>query len=527
MPARPLSLVLLVLMMPAGCAVPPPAGPTSYPVDFAPPAEAPSRTPMGALVFVIDGVNADIFNEMLHAGELPNLKRYIVDRGLYCPRTIANIPSITLVNLTAIATGAFPGRSTIVGNHWFDRDRLMWRDYATIAQKNAVDGDHAQPLIYQYLPDDEMSVSIFFQPHRGASKFFENWTSAGPAFFFGWYGYVDRLSLYRLGEMMDLARQRGQFPRLVMTYQLWPDFAAYGHGTSHEVYRHAIRHADLQVGRICEKLAEANLLDRMVLAFVSDHSHSDIHTHWVLEDALAKEGFVPARRRLHEADSPSARARYYDDHDLVVAISGDRGAGVYLRAKAEDGSPLPWSAKPSPNRLAKLGQWLLKQPAVDVVAWNDATGRTIAANTRGRILLAPDPAGGTIRLSTPAGDDPFGYGLAEANLPPQQWLERTIHSDYPDLPVQLPPLLHAGVRAADLYVFARPGFDFRTEHSGGHGGVRAREDMLVPMGFAGPGVPNGITLPQARSVDLTPTILQLLGVAPPSNIDGRSLLADH
>lgn len=514
-------LSLLVLL--PGCAVPPPHGQANYPADFTPPDQAHRRTPMGAMVFIIDGLNGAIFDEMLHAGQLPNLKAHIVDRGLYCPRTVANIPSITLVNLTAIATGTFPGTTGIVGNQWFDRNKHLLRDYATIVQKNAVDDDHDQPLIYQYLPDSDMTVSIFYQPHRGASKFFENALSAGPAFFFGWYGYVDRLSVYRLGEMMDLARSRGQFPRLVMLYQLWPDFAAYDHGTSDEIYRRAIAHADHQVGRICRRLAEADLLDKMVLAFVSDHSHSDVHTHWPLADVLAKRDLAPATRRLHERTPPPSRADYYDDHRLVLTVSGDRSAGIYLRARAADGSAKPWSQRPDPARLAKLGDWLLEFPAVDVVAWRDEAGRTHVANALGRITLEPNPANGTIRLHTSAGDDPFGYGLREANLTPQQWLTRTVRSDYPDLPVQLPSLLAAGNRAPDLYVFARPGFDFRTEHHGGHGGLRAWEDMIVPMGLAGPGVPHR-RIDCARSVDLAPTILQLLGQTPPTDIDGRSLL---
>nr|MDP9122858.1 sulfatase-like hydrolase/transferase [Acidobacteriota bacterium] len=50
--------------------------------------------------------------------------------------------------------------------------------------------------------------------------------------------------------------------------------------------------------------------------------------------------------------------------------------------------------------------------------------------------------------------------------------------------------------------------------------------LHVPLGFAGPGLlPAGPRVPQAvELLDVTPTILDLLGVAPPDRLDGRSLV---
>jgi len=78
-------------------------------------------------------------------------------------------------------------------------------------------------------------------------------------------------------------------------------------------------------------------------------------------------------------------------------------------------------------------------------------------------------------------------------------------------------------RAGDMIVFAAPGWDFGGTHKGGHGGIRAEEDMHVPLLLAGPGVPH-TRVDVARTVDLAPTLLQLLGKPVPKDYDGQSLL---
>ena len=56
-----------------------------------------------------------------------------------------------------------------------------------------------------------------------------------------------------------------------------------------------------------------------------------------------------------------------------------------------------------------------------------------------------------------------------------------------------------------------------------------RSGSHVERGFilaTGPGVPVSGAVPEARAVDLAPTILSLLGVAVPSYMDGRPLFRD-
>lgn len=180
----------------------------------------------GAIVFMVDGVNSEIFNRMLEAGELPNFQKYFVDRGLYAPHAFASTPTVTLANETSLVTGLYPGHHDITGVNWFDRNTLIWRDYEKIPQKNKLDGDYIPTNIYEQFPD-EMTWSIFFQPHRGTTKFVEDAVTGGSAYFIGQYELVDRLTLSRFKLLMKISREVGRFPAVTYVYLLSPDFTAY------------------------------------------------------------------------------------------------------------------------------------------------------------------------------------------------------------------------------------------------------------------------------------------------------------
>lgn len=52
-------------------------------------------------------------------------------------------------------------------------------------------------------------------------------------------------------------------------------------------------------------------------------------------------------------------------------------------------------------------------------------------------------------------------------------------------------------------------------------------DREIPLAFLGAGIPRGVRSDHAGSVDVTPTLLALLGIPPLSSFDGRDLFAPH
>jgi arylsulfatase A-like enzyme len=525
--------------------------------DFPPPAaeEGPS-----AIVFFADGVNRDVFDRMLAAGRLPMIRKYFVDRGLYARRCVSSVPSVTLACETSFVTGVFPGRHGVTGIKWFDRNRLIRRNYETIAQKNTLDGDYIAPTIYERL-EGETTMSLFFQAHRGATKFAENWTSAGPPYFFGWYDLVDRLSLLRFHIAASVARQREAFPALTIAYLLWPDMEAYRSGVSTEAYQRALEHTDAQIGRVLRDLEAAGRLETTVIVLTTDHGMVDVAHHWPIEKIFREDFRLDvATQHLWEETMFEDRLAHYGKYACVLAGSGDRYWAVSLRKPkpgSEDGKVAfeNWLVRPSADDLRAyptrdggridLIRRLRKQEAVDLVAWRGGPDRIHVTNRRGTAEMTRGASAaantnrsaqvermGTYAYRVVQGEDPLGYADA---LPPKMvlgqphdaaaWLEATVDTAYPDLVPQLMTYFDAP-RSGDLAVFAAPGWDLGEVHKAGHGGLRPGE-MLTPLLMAGPGVPHERREAPMRAVDVVPTLLDLLGKPVPENIDGRSIVGER
>ena len=493
------------------------------------------------VLFFVDGVNSDIFSEMLAAGQLPNIHKYFVSRGLYVPRCLANIPSVTMVNETSLVTGLFAGRHGVTGINWFDRNKCLWRNYETIAQKNTLDSDYQAPTIFERLRG-QTSLSLFFQAHRGATKFVENWTSAGPPFFFGWYQFVDRITLSRFDIVAQIARQREQFPRLVIAYLLAADMYAYHRGLQDPAYRQALIHADAQIGRVVGDFENQGLLEKLVIIFMSDHGMMPVEKHLWLEKYLSKElGLKLAGKKLSEDTKLRDRIKYYRKFPAVFTGSGDRYVGLYLRKPTGAKGPMPyqnWLSRPSPDDLhnypttrgsVDLISSILKHQAVDALAFATGPHSVRIVRKQGTVEIRrgkTDPRDCSYHLIS--GNDPFGYAaklpakmLSGADFSSRAWLNATAATEFPDLPPQILAYFQAP-RAADLVVFAAPGWDLGHKWKAGHGGLRPQE-MTFPLIMAGPQLPH-TKLPTARAVDILPTILELLGHRADNDLDGQSLI---
>jgi len=536
-------LVLAAVPLVAGCGAWHDERQATFGLDFPPP--APDEGP-SAIVFFTDGVNRDVFDRMLADGRLPMIRQYFVERGLYCERCVANVPSVTLANETSFVTGLFPGHHGVTGINWFDRNRLLWRNYETIAQKNTLDGDYTAPTIFERL-SDATTLSLFFQAHRGATKFAENWTSAGPPYFFGWYDLVDRISLLRFEIVSSIAKTRGRFPALVIAYMLAPDMEAYRSGVSSAAYEKALEHTDAQIGRVLRDLEAAGRLRKTVIVLASDHGMTDVARHWPIEPFLRDElRLKVADQRLWEKTPFESRLATYRRFSCVPAGSGDRYWALYLRkprARAGEGAKPDfedWLVRPSADdlrayptrdgRRVDLIQRLRDAEAVDVVAYRPAPNRVHLVTKKGLAELARATAASRdVSLRTLRGDDPLGYS---AHMPPemllgkphspQAWLQATADTQYPDLVPQIMAYFDAP-RAGDIAVFAAPGWDFSNKHKAGHGGVRP-VDMTTVLLMAGPGVRHERRAAPVRAVDVVPTLLELLGRPVPDNLDGRSLI---
>lgn len=541
------AMFVLALTLVTGCGVPPANGRAdTFGLDFSMPKGSATR---GAILFVVDGVNATTFQDLLDKGQLPSIQKYFVERGLYVPRAAASNPSLTIDNLTSIVTGRFAGHHGIVAAKSFDRNRLIFRNYETLQDKNKLDDDYRAPTLYDQFPDD-LTFSLFLQPHRGATRFYENRTSAGPAIAFNQYSLVDRIAMYRFGEVMDLARQYRRFPVVTTLYQLSVNFTAYAYTASSPEYRQAICDLDRQIGRVLGDLKRDGLLDQMVVAFVSDHGHGDTPNHGKISEYVESLGIrLAPPTPIGEETTFEKRLARFDQAAAVPYGPGDRYWVLYLRKPIVlAGKPFfaSWLEPVTPEDIrnypvakghADLPALLAKLPYVDAVAYRVDSNCVRVVRRSGEVEFrrekSPVPDGQTnrdIRYSyrLVSGFDPLEWSgkvpaepLAGKLMTGREWLEATAKTDMPDLGTGLLSYFD-GKLAADLVIFPMPSWDFDGWRLAGHGGIRSGE-MFSPMLVAGPGIPHG-RIPVARTVDLMPTVLQALGRPVPPGLDGESLL---
>jgi hypothetical protein len=192
-----------------------------------------------------------------------------------------------------------------------------------------------------------------------------------------------------------------------------------------------------------------------------------------------------------------------------VMVSGNAGVQVYFAPRSGRTAPLTDGELPR-----DLMERLLALPAVRVAAWRDDAGGVIAWAGGSRARLRE--RGGLIQYE-PLDGDPLELG-GPCELPDREILMRSRASGLPDAPRQLLQLFRTP-RAGDVALGARLSSDFRgpweiPEHKSGHGSL-IPDHMEVPIAasIALPGMP-------LRTVDLMPTMLEVLGEPIPAGLDG-------
>lgn len=209
------------------------------------------------------------------------------------------------------------------------------------------------------------------------------------------------------------------------------------------------------------------------------------------------------------------RHRLMESYDAVASVDAGRVAMIHLRGGKG------WHERPGPEETMN---WIRSRPSVldqPAVGWLF----TRAGPDRARLLTRDGSViverfireGESHYRMTEVEGDPLGYGkvpelkdfLAADGHPSRAWLAATARLECPDVVAQAVELFDSP-RTGDVVLMAADGWAFYKGERGGHGSISQR-DMRLPMYFTGPDLPRGASIPHARLVDFTPTVLGLLG----------------
>lgn len=469
-----------------------------------------------AIFLLLDGARADVFQELLKAGELPNVARYMAEPGGVATATTV-FPSVTGVAYAPYLTGCFPERTNLTGVKWMDRERYARRPISISRFRSYTGLGH-----FMWDRDLSREVSTLFELLRPSSNIFGT-ISRGTgvhrnAFLFrrvpwalnfvltGDWAPIDQRANALLLRAAGRKRERFTFHTTLQV-----DEHSHHDGPFSPRVREGYRSFDRAVGALAARLRERGRLDRTLLVMGADHGHSEVHTHFDLEAFFEKRGL----RTLYypKAFTP---ARWFAS-EVAVMVGGNGMGHVYLRGAGWDRD------ETGDERLAHVPgvvEDLLAEPAVDIVAWRPgADGAVRVVSRRGSALVTLGADDVEYRVET---TDPFGYGPLPRLLSRHEALVRTQHTDYPDGPVQIAQIFGAP-RAGDLIVTSARGCDLRLRgehrpHRSGHGSLH-RDHMAVPFAMNHPYDTSAV-----RTVDAFPTILALVGEPVPRGVDGRLLV---
>jgi arylsulfatase A-like enzyme len=532
-----LAITMLVLLGTSGCFV----NDKPLRTGLRPGVTVPARA---AVLMFIDGVGNNSFEKRLAAGDLPNIRKYILDRGLRYQRAVTCMPSITYAATATMLTGLSPGRHGIVGNCWFDRYSMRYQSYKFIKTYRTAENDLAGQTIFERL-HDQLTVSVQVATRRGVTREIDNWATSGISWFFGQYTNVDKLTAMRFDLIAEIANRTGHWPLLIFAYFPACDEVGHLYGAGSPKYAEAIRNADEQIGRICRGLELAGVFGNTLLVLATDHGHVSMRD----GDGAVNVGRYLAdhfgmRVTDERFDKPDYLDRYafYDRYDVVAVPDAPRLLGLHLRGdgshwydRPRDVRPLELSTRGGRIAAEQLAEHLAQMPYARFVAVRAGQDTVLLIGRGGKALVrrlqGHDEAGAD--TAGQVEDDRFSYrvlqgadplnlhvqglaGTGDSSQPPEQvlslrqWLAATIDSENPGTVPQIVSYF-GSPRSGDIVIFADPGYGFAPNRSG-HGSTTPQE-MRIPLVFAGPGVCRGVTQEPARLESVMPTIMTYLGLS--------------
>lgn len=454
-----------------------------------------------AVLLLIDGARADVLTELLGRGDLPNLARWVIEPG-GCGVATTVFPSTTGVAYIPLLFGRYPGSVNIPGIRWLDRRGAAggWRDQWRAArsycgvQGGWLDRDIAPaPSLFDLVPG---SIAICTPLTRGLARGANRIPTrrmilGSAAHYLGTYPALDR-AVAR--AWLDTVDERWRF-----LFVVFPGVDGIAHLKDpwHPVVLESYRLVDRALGDFVTRVKRAG--GELPTFFVaSDHGMTPMREHCDPAVLLERDGVATLRHPLHV---------WRRKAQVATMVSGNASVQLYFEPRS--GRDTARTESEIPGAVLER---LLGLPAVRLAACRDDSGGVVVRTKSARALLTETSG---FVCYTPQDGDPLGLG-GYVELDDREMLSRTRETDLPDAPRQLLQLFQSP-RAGDLALAAAPGADFRgpweiPEHRAGHGSLIA-EHMQVPIA-------SSLALPDAplRTVDLMPTILELLGVAVPSGV---------
>jgi len=443
------------------------------------------------VVFVVDGLRPDAIT----AEDTPTLMRLRAE-GVDFTNSHAVFPTVTRVNAAAIATGTQPGTNGIVGNRMYvpavDRHRAFdTGNFRNLLRLDEVSGGrlvltrtlaerlHAHGLSMAGVSSGSTGSAFLLNPRApsGVGTLVNGYFDPGKT-----VAYPPDLSAAILAKFgpAPVKKSAGRYdevvawtqrvlreyvlpevgPAVVINWLTEPDHSQHDAGVGSPSAREALRHDDREIARVLTTLDELGLTASTDVFVISDHGFS------------TNTAGVDVARALIDAGLKASP----DSGDVVLASSGQ---AVGLHVAGHDA-----------ERMASIARFLQSRDWGGVVftagrAAGEPRGVVEGTFSLELIHAANDERGPDLLFTFPWTSEPTSFGVRGTDLANVSGGAKLYASD------------HGSMSPWNVRnTFLAWGVDFKK-----------RTIVRVPVG----------------NVDVTPTILALLGIAEHDGLDGRVL----
>lgn len=508
------------------------------------------------LLIVIDALATRVVEPALEQGKLPNLKR-LIDAGRFYGNAVPVFSSITPAATCGIVTGCYPRDTGILGAYFYDtrHDRVYYYgdDFWVVLQEGIGEffedflkrlnfdllhcntlfehveraglrsacinylwfrGDVSHPVnvpwLLSWLPGVSSKREVLGPQILCLGDFVTTEPKrmdhaldiqGGP---FRRFGFDDTSTAGYLLELVEKAR----LPNLTLAYFPDNDYRSHEVGPARAV--ETLEEIDQTLGELIALWGGVErMLEQAAVVITGDHSQTDM-----LEDS--EQASIDLDNVLTGFDVVPTGNRWVNDEQLMICTNM-RAAQIYLRRGY-------WS------QHDRIISQLLDEPRVDQAFWrrnledSDRTVYHVATRDRGTLSFRAAAA------DEPAVVDRYGgrwvwendLRAVDGHVDGEGKIE---FGDYPNAFERIATSFRHDV-SGDLWVTARPGYEFHTPrttvHAGGSHGALHLGDSQVPLIVAG--LPRGTVVPaQPRAVDVAPLCLSILNVASPRPIGGSHI----
>jgi arylsulfatase A-like enzyme len=445
------------------------------------------------VVFVVDGLRPD----SITAAETPTLFRLRTE-GVNFPNSHAAFPTVTRVNAATLATGLHPGTHGIMGNQMYVPIVEPGRAFGTDAHRNLLELDRATGgrllvgrTLAERLQTHGARLAAVSSGSTGSALLTNPRATAGvgvlingyfePGRSVAWPPAVSETILAKFGPAPAKGRGADRYddavtwtqrvlrdyvlpelrPTVVINWLTEPDHTQHHVGVGSPAAREALRHDDREIARVLATIEELGLTAATTVFVVSDHGFTTNTKGIDVAGALVAAGL-----------KTSATSR-----DVVLASSGQ---AVALHVERRDAS-----------RIERIVRFLQSRDWCGVVftagtAPGDPQGAVAGTFSLELIHLANEERGPDLLLTFPWSSAPNAFGVPGQDL------------------------ANVGARGALLtsdHGSMSP-WNVRNTLLAWGAGLKTRTETRAPAG----------------NVDVTPTILGLLGLDTQDGLEGRVLV---